>query len=283
MSSNRPVTFILALLTLFIGLVSHVQAEQENEGSMFFDLSTEEQPAAVSPRYTRPISSIAENATVITAEQIALLNAHTLADVLQTIPGVQLTYVQTPGSFTDFSIQGAETGFSHVLVLIDGVKQNNQLQGMASPGQISIQQIERVEIIKGAASGSWGQALGGVINIVTKTPNSARLFGGVGSTSLGERGTRDNRGEVSGTFDRFGYYLSGGSLHSGVYAPITASIITMATPKSPTSCLARVLSPPDSVILILPTAWMRMPWYMTMVRAPIFIPFSISTTPWPNC
>ncbi len=132
------------------------------------------------PVTTRPISKIAENTTVITAEQIALLNAHTLADVLQTVPGVQLDVLQTPGGFTDFNIQGSFTGYSHILVLIDGVQQNNQVQGMGFPNLIPVQQIERVEIIKGAASGSWGQALGGVVNVVTKSPDSISTIGGAG-------------------------------------------------------------------------------------------------------
>lgn len=212
MDAIRPVKLILILLTLFISLSSPVLAEQPVEDSLF-DLSVIEQPAVTPSRYTRPISRIAENATIITTEQIASLNAHTLADVLQTVPGVQLDQMQTPGAFTFFSIQGASDNLSHVLVLIDGVKMSNQVQGQVDPGLIPVQQIERVEIIKGAASGSWGQALGGVVNVVTKSPDS-RPIGGLASTSIGERATRDNSGEVSGTVSRFGYYLSGGSLYS---------------------------------------------------------------------
>lgn len=218
MSLYRQIKFILPLLTLLTGLAVPALAEQPVEDSLF-DLSVIEQPTVTPPRYTRPISRIAENATIITAAQIATLNAHTLADVLQTLPGVQLDSMQTPGSFTFFSIQGATDSLSHVLLLIDGVKMNNQLQGQADPGLIPVQQIERVEIIKGAASGSWGQALGGVVNVVTKSPDSLRPIGGVGSSSLGERGSRDNNGEVSGTVNRFGYYLSGGSLHSSGLLP----------------------------------------------------------------
>jgi vitamin B12 transporter len=213
LSANRPVAFILTLLTLLLSLSAPVLAIEPVEDSLV-DLSVLEQSAVATPRYTRPISRIAENATVITAGQIATLNAHTLADVLQTIPGVQLEQMQTPGAFTFFSVQGASDAYSHVLVLIDGVKITNQLQGQADPGLIPVQQIERVEIIKGAAAGSWGQALGGVVNVVTKSPASLRAIGGSVSASLGEHATRDNSAEVSGTVNRFGYYLSGGSLYS---------------------------------------------------------------------
>jgi len=214
LSTPSPVKLILTLLALLIGLATPVRADQPDESMSLFDLPESAQPAVTPPRYTRPISRIAENSTIITSAEIALLNAHTLADVLQTVPGVQLDQMQTPGSSVFFSIQGAPDALSHVLVLIDGVQQNNQLQGRSDPARISVQQIEQVEIIKGAAAGSWGQALGGVVNVVTKMPDSDRFIGGSGSSSLGEHGTRDNRGEVSGTIDRFGYYLSGGSLYS---------------------------------------------------------------------
>ena len=214
MNANQPVKFMLILLALLIGLAAPVRAEQPDDGLNLLDLSAEEQPAVITPRSPRPISQIAENVTVITADQIAVMNAHTLADVLQTVPGVQLDQLQTPGSWTDFNIQGAFSAFSHVLVLIDGVKVSNLLQGMAEPGLIPVQQIERVEIIKGAAAASWGQALGGVVNVVTKSPDPEKAVSGAASASYGERSTSDLRGEVSGTVKRFGYYLSGGSLHS---------------------------------------------------------------------
>lgn len=178
-----------------------------------------DQPLVSSGRTPRPTSRIAENVTVITAEQIALLNAHTLADVLNTVPGFQLEQVQTPGSFTFFSLQGATDAQAHVQVLIDGVPQNNLLQGAADVGLIPVQQIDRVEIIKGAASAAWGQALGGVINVITKAPESERVIGGTAAASMGERLTTDMRGELSGTVRRFGYYLSGGNLHSNGLLP----------------------------------------------------------------
>lgn len=163
-------------------------------------------------RSPRPTSQIAENVTVISTAQIAELNAHTLADVLQTIPGIQLDQVQTPGSFTFFTMQGYSN--THIQVLIDGVPQNNLQQSQAPLGMIPVQQIERVEIIKGAASAAWGQALGGVVNVITKSPDSDGSQGGALSASYGEEATSNLRGEFSGGKGRLGYYLSGGNLHS---------------------------------------------------------------------
>lgn len=172
-------------------------------------------------RIPRPASQIAENITVITAADIERLNAHTLAEVLQTVPGIQLDYLRTPTTFTFFNLQGALN--TTVLVLVDGIRQNDYEQGAAPPGLIPVQQIERIEIIKGAASAAWGSALGGVINIVTKTPNPERPISGMVSGSIGSQFTADTRAEASGTVDRIGYYLSAGNIRSDGLNPGTAT------------------------------------------------------------
>jgi len=163
-------------------------------------------------RIPRPISKVAENVTVITAEQIAVLNAHTLADVLQTVPGIQLQYTRTPGNVPVFNLQGKWSG--NVQLLLDGVPQSELANNFKDPGSIPAHYIERIEIIKGAASAAWGPALAGVVNVITKSPAPERKFGGSAFASYGERGTSDLQLEATGTLDRFGYYLSGNTLHS---------------------------------------------------------------------
>jgi vitamin B12 transporter len=193
----------------------------EIEDSQTIGLFTDEQAEVATSPIPRPISKIAENVTVITAEEILRLNAHTLAELLQTVPGIQLEFTgRPPGTVGFFNIQGAIN--STVLVLIDGIRQNDFDQDVAWPGLIPVQQIERVEIIKGAASGSWGSALGGVINVVTKGPNPEGPFTGMLSSSIGNRLTSDSRAELSGTKNSFGYYLTGGHLRSDGVAPNTA-------------------------------------------------------------
>src|SRR6185369_14053738 len=92
---------------------------------------------------------------------------------------------------------------------------------MAELGSIPVQMIERVEIIKGAASAAWGSGLGGVVNVVTKSPDPERRAGGMVSGSIGSRYTADSRAELSGTLNRLGYYLTIGDLRSDGLAPGT--------------------------------------------------------------
>ncbi len=201
----------LPLLALLSALAA-APAQADDEVFTSLGLAGDEQVSTTS-HFPRPLSKIAENVTVVTADDIARLNAHTLAEVLQTIPGIQLDQVRTPGSFTFFNIHNSNS--RHIQLLIDGVPQNFlSADNLVLVGTIPVQQIERVEVVKGAASVAWGSALGGVVNVITKSPDPERAVGGSASASAGEELTTDLRGELSGTVDRFGYYLSGGNLYS---------------------------------------------------------------------
>lgn len=159
-------------------------------------------------RLPKPVSHTAENVTVVTAAEIQAMNAHTLVDILASVPGMQLESLRTLGSAAYLHMQGSS--FNHILVMVDGVPFNNLGDNFSDIGLIPARIIERVEIVKGAASSSWGQALGGVINVITKAPDRERRIGGSLSSSVGERRTSDSGAELSGSIERFGYYLSGG-------------------------------------------------------------------------
>ncbi|BBA69944.1 TonB-dependent receptor plug domain-containing protein [Geobacter sulfurreducens] len=191
---------------------------QADEEMRVLEMFYEDKELVVTPtRDPKPVSQVAENITVITAKEIRNLNAHTLADVLVTIIGVQQDWRGGPGSLAFPGIQGSNP--NQVLVLIDGVSQTSTSSNFADVGAIPVQNIERVEIIKGPASTSWGSSLGGIINVITKSPEENRAAAGMVSASLGERFTGDYRGELTGTVGPFGYYLSGGKLHSDGLLP----------------------------------------------------------------
>ncbi|WP_198134469.1 TonB-dependent receptor plug domain-containing protein [Geotalea uraniireducens] len=171
-------------------------------------------------RYPKPIAQVAENITVVTAAEIEAINAHTLTDILNYIPGVQVDSRGGSGSIANIFVQGSE--FRHVLVMIDGVTLNNLSDNAADFGSLPVQEIEKVEIIKGPASSSWGSSLGGVINVITKSPDEMRVFGGTASASIGDRNTGDYRGEASGKSGDLGYYLSTGKLLSDGLTPSTS-------------------------------------------------------------
>lgn len=199
--------YILWLFTvLFLAVPSVCTAESADSIGL---LDAWQQPASVSSsRLPRPVSQVAENITVITAADIKAINAHTLSDILATVPGIQIESQRTPGSVAYLRLQGSS--FKHIQVLLDGIPFNNLSDNFSDIGLIPARIIERIEIIKGSASYAWGQALGGVINVITKAPERDRIVGGQLSGSWGTARTSDSGLELSGTSGRLGYYLSGG-------------------------------------------------------------------------
>lgn len=198
-----------------IPLESHAESQDET-------LTLLGQPLVedtIAGRMPRQLSRTAENTTVVTSREIETLNAHTLIDILTAIPGIQLENQVGSANLGYTRIQGSN--FSHVLVMLDGVPYNNLADNFSDIGQIPARIIERVEIVKGAASSAWGQALGGVINVITKSPNAERRISGMATLAQGERGTTDAGGEISGAINQLGYYLSGGYLGSSGFRPNT--------------------------------------------------------------
>ncbi|MCP9628174.1 TonB-dependent receptor [Rhodopseudomonas palustris] len=134
---------------------------------------------------------VGTSSTVITADDIAHSPAQTVQDIIAQTPGVQTTSlyggVNGTGSSVDLRGFGA-TATSNTLFLINGRRLNDlDLQGV-DLSSIPLQSIERIEITRGGSGAVlYGDnAVGGVINIVTKTgaggpPATFRAEGGVGS------------------------------------------------------------------------------------------------------
>lgn len=162
-------------------------------------------------RSLQSIARIAENIEVVTEADIALMNAHTLADVLYRVNGV---VVEFTGGFVSTGVsvvQGSK--IFHVTLLIDGMLMNDVASNSADAGLIPVADIARIEIVKGPASSAWGSALGGVVNVITKGPG-AQPFQGQASVSYGTKNSVDYRAAVSGRAGGLGYYLSGTGLRT---------------------------------------------------------------------
>jgi vitamin B12 transporter len=210
---------LLPLLLIFSGGPALAVFEEDME-TLGLYYNKEDLEVSTS-RVTHPLSQSAENITVVTAKEIEMMGAHTLADVLTNVTGINIDDRGSVGTYSSLTIDGS--GVTQVLVMIDGVMHNSFLSSDPDITSIPVQQIERIEIISGPGSSSWGSSLGGVVNIVTKSPREDRKAGGTLSASIGEAATRDIRGELSGTIDRFGYYIYAGHLagnglssHTGV-------------------------------------------------------------------
>ncbi len=110
--------------------------------------------------------------TVITAQEIEQQQVTYISDILRTVPGVAVS--QSGGGFgtlTQVRIRGAEG--NHTLVRLNGIELNDPSGGSEfNFGNLLAENIERIEIIRGAQSALYGSdAIGGVINIITKQGN----------------------------------------------------------------------------------------------------------------
>jgi vitamin B12 transporter len=107
--------------------------------------------------------------TVIDRAEIERLQPTSVADLLRGTPGMMLANNGGPGKATSIFLRGTES--DHVLVLVDGLKLGSATSGTASIQDIPVEQIERIEIVRGPFSSLYGsEAIGGVIQIFTRRP-----------------------------------------------------------------------------------------------------------------
>ena len=190
-------SIVLLVVILTVAFFCRTSSAQMEEEMMVLEMFYKDKDLVVSStRHAKPISQVAENITVITARDIERMNAHTVAEVLNRVPGVFVNFTQDFGAPSILQSQGSED--RHVLVLVDGVSWNFLADGAAQTASIPVGIIERIEIIKGPGSSVWGSSLGGVINIITKSAGTTESPSGTLSASWGEKNTQDYRGQVSG-------------------------------------------------------------------------------------
>ena len=112
--------------------------------------------------------------SVITADEIQARQLNSVAELLKTVPGIDLVSNGGPGTTTTVFTRGADS--KNTLVLIDGIMLND-VSGAnrgADLANINVDNIEQIEIIRGAMSVMYGSnATAGVINIITKKGKQA--------------------------------------------------------------------------------------------------------------
>lgn len=112
--------------------------------------------------------TVTSNVHVITSEELEQKHYTTVADALNSLPGISILSNGGLGTTQSVFVRGMDT--NRMLVLINGIRyQDPSNTNGASFAHLLVSDIERIEIIKGAQSGIWGaDASAGVINIITK-------------------------------------------------------------------------------------------------------------------
>ena len=168
----------------------------------------------------RSRASTPESVAVFTADDIAELGSHSVADIVAQVPGLDLSAVGREGATTSLFSRGGESDYNQVL--IDGVRVN-QNGGQFDFSRVSASEVDRVEVVRGAQSARYGSdAIGSVVQIFTKRGSRRGTPEVIGSVEGGSFDTF--RGDVrvlGGALDRIDYQFGvTGRSTNGAFADV---------------------------------------------------------------
>ncbi len=189
------------LVILFLMLASVCHAEEQATVNQELD-----EVVVTASRVEEKVKEVPATVNIVTNEELEEVKFRNAAEVLNRLPGVythnfggesELTSIRVPTHFTN----------PYTVVLIDGVPTTNY--GSGSSGQISElnnHNIERIEVLKGPASALYGSnAIGGVINIITKDPSPEPQV--IPWAEYGEYAQYRGGVSASGSGQKVSYYL----------------------------------------------------------------------------
>jgi vitamin B12 transporter len=140
--------------------------------------------------------------TVITAQEMENKQIHRVADALREVPGLSIVQTGTPGQLTSLFTRGL--GSDQTQVLLDGIPINQGLAGLFNFADLTTDNIDRIEIVRGPQSTVYGpRALAGVVQIFTKHGSGAPT--GEFSAEAGSFSTFRETFTSSGAIDKFDY------------------------------------------------------------------------------
>lgn len=187
MGTMTDVTGHFKLVNLPVGKITVIAqalgyVSQEKEAEMKVGKTTElyfyleedilqlQQVVVTGTRTKHFIKDVPVRTEVITAKEIETKNANNLFEIMEGMPGIR---VEQQCQFCNFSlIRMQGLGAEHTQILINGQPIYSGLAGIYGLQQISTNDIDRVEVVKGAGSALYGSsAVAGAINIITKEPS----------------------------------------------------------------------------------------------------------------
>ncbi|NOQ93521.1 MAG: TonB-dependent receptor [Methylophaga sp.] len=174
--------------------------------SIPFSVTADEQLDAMTVTANRmPSLNVLAPTTVITRADIERLQINDLPSLLSRQPGIDMTVSGGIGKVSSIHIRG--TNSDHVLFLVDGVKWHSATLGGTSIQDFPVEQVERIEIVRGSRSGLYGsEAIGGVIQIFTRQGQQG--FTPYAKASYGSHDSKQFSAGVSGGDELTEYNLS---------------------------------------------------------------------------
>ncbi len=134
-------------------------------------------------RMPQPLERTIADTTVLNEEDIRKSGAPDVPTILRDVAGVELSQNGGTGKTSGLYLRGTDS--THVLVLLDGVRINSATTGATALDQLMLDQVERIEVVRGNVSSLYGsEAIGGVVQIFTRRGRGApapNVSAGVGN------------------------------------------------------------------------------------------------------
>jgi len=156
-------------------------------------------------RMETPEEEVTTSISSVSSDKIQQRQLETVLEALRSVPGIDVVQSGSRGNTASIFIRGSNA--NQVLVLIDGVEVNSPTTGQFDFAHLTTENIERVEILRGAGGTLFGSsAIGGVVNIITQRGRGKPEF-----TVSGEGGNKNTHREtlgLQGGTDAWGYSFS---------------------------------------------------------------------------
>lgn len=169
----------------------------------------------IGSRSGQALPDVLGDVTVLDRETLDAAAGNSVGEVLRRVAGIEVTDNGGPQTVTRLFMRGSNS--NQVLVLVDGLRINAANSGGAAINALALADIERIEILRGAASSLYGaDAVGGVINIITRQAGAAPLQASVG-IGFGSDRTMQAQTGISGRSDVWRYAVQASYAQSRGY------------------------------------------------------------------
>src|SRR5256885_3660701 len=195
---NRQICLVLYSLS---SAASAMRAQDAVRSTTNDQDEAEAEPVIVSATRTGiPLDQSPASVSVITSEDLDQKQIERVSDALREVPGLSVVQTGTPGQLTSVFTRGLNS--AHTQVLLDGIPINQGLAGQFDFANLTTDNIERIEVVRGPQSTIYGpRALAGVIQIFTK-----QGIGPPGVTISEEGGTYDTFRETIASDGKVGIF-----------------------------------------------------------------------------
>ncbi|MDH4189272.1 MAG: TonB-dependent receptor [Betaproteobacteria bacterium] len=205
MSRHYPFWSFTLATALALSFCAQARAQQEDA------------VVVTASRIEQQIEDAIPNTTVITARQIRDSGAPDLSTLLRGQPGVEIAQSGGLGGASTLFLRGGSG--NHALVLIDGMRIESATLGTASIEHLMLDEVERVEIVRGNVSALYGSgAMGGVVQVFTRS--GAGAPGASVSAMAGSRGTHKLGASYSGRSEATRYSIAASQLETAGFSAI---------------------------------------------------------------